>query len=250
MTRRQLVRYEMLRRVRDFGTIYEGRFPDTSVGGQAFAVIRGVVDDMSGQAMVRMAALQEGTRAREEARRVLRQQLQAIARTAKIIARTAPGFDDGFRMPDRTNDQVLTTAGRLFANGAEPLAAQFIAYGLPDTFVATLRAQVTLLEASIAAYEDGNRDRAGADAQTEAALQIGRDAVTRLDLIVANQFRGDVTALAQWRRDRLTRAAYRKAPPAEPATGTASPNPEATRTTEDDAIASATAAADTQAVLS
>jgi hypothetical protein len=228
MTRRQIVRFEMLRRVRDFGAVHAAKLADTSVGGQAFATVRTIVDDLGDQAKVKMATIGEGLRAKKQARQVLALQLGEIARTAKIIALTVPRFDDGFRLPARRSDQVLITAGRLFTEAAEPVAAQFIAHGMPEAFVTTLRAQVQHFEESIAVCEEGNRDQAAAQATIAAALAAGKDAVTRLDIVVANHFKGDVATLAQWRRDRVQRSAYRQhsEPPADQPTPAPVPGPE------------------------
>jgi len=180
MTRRQLVRFEMLRRVRDFGAVHAAQFAEGSAGGQAFATVRTIVDDLGDQAKVKMATRGEGFRAKKQARLALAHQLDEIARTAKIIARTTLRFDDGFRLPARRNDQVLITAGRLFAEAAEPVGAQFVALGMSETFLTTLRAQLQQFEESIAACEDGSRGQAAANAQIAAALMAGMDAVTRV----------------------------------------------------------------------
>ena len=227
MTKGQIVRYEMLRRVRDFGVAHQAEFPAGSVGGQAFATVGAAVDDLIAQATVKMATAQEGFRAKKQAREVLAKQLDEIARTAKVIARTTPRFDDGFRLPKRRNDQLLVTAGRLFVEGAQPVAAQFTAHGLPDRFIPTLQASLQQFEEAITACEDGSREQASAQAQIKATLATGTDAVTRLDVIIANQFKDDVATAAQWRRDRHQRAAYRREPPEPPASPTApKPGPE------------------------
>jgi hypothetical protein len=224
MTKGQIVRYEMLRRVRDFGVAHQAQFLAASVGGQAFATVGAVLDDLIAQATLTMATAQEGFRAKKQARQVLAKQLDEIARTAKVIARTTQRFDDGFRLPRRRNDQLLVTAGRLFVDGAQPVAAQFTAHGLPESFIPTLQASLQQFEEAIAACEDGSREQASAQAQIKAKLATGRDAVTCLDVIIANQFKDDVATVAQWRRDRHQRAAYRREPP-EPVTSPTAPKP-------------------------
>lgn len=210
MTKRQIVRLEMLRRVRDFGTLHQAQFTDGSAARSAFTAVAAALDGLSANHKTKMAAAQEGFRAKKIARRTLSRQLDDIARSAKIIARTTPGFDDGFRLPERRNDQVLTTAARLFLDRAEPLAAQFTAFGLPQVFLVTLRAQLQIFETAIAACEDGSRDSAAAQAEIKAALVAGMEAVARLDIIITNHFKDDVAALASWQRDRQLRVAYRQ----------------------------------------
>lgn len=212
MTKRQIVRLEMLRRVRDFGTLHQAQFAEGTAGRSAFDAVAAVLDGLSANHKAKMAAAQEGFRAKKVARRALSRHLDDIARSAKIIARSTPGFDDGFRLPERRNDQVLITAARLFLERTEPLSAQFLAFGLPQAFLTTLREQLQAFEAAIAACEDGSRDSAAAQAEIKAALVAGSEAVARLDIIVANHFKRDVSALASWERDRQLRAAYRQRP--------------------------------------
>ena len=229
MTRRQIVRLEMLRRVRDFGTLHQAQFPDGSPGRNAFDAVAAALDGLGTNHKAKMAAAQEGFRAKKQGRRALVGELENIARAAKFIARTTPGFDDGFRLPERRNDQVFITGAKLFLERAQPQEAQFIAFGLPPTFLQTLRTHLQAFESAIAACEDGSRDSAAAQAAIEAAIRAGMDGVIRLDIIVANHFKGDVATLASWERDRQLRTAYpqRSAPeaPANPTTGSNPPAP-------------------------
>ncbi len=212
MTKRQIVKLEMFRRVRDYGTKHQAHFPQGSSGAQAFSVIANVLDGMSAGHKAKLAAAQEGFRTKKVVRVELRQQLEHIEMAARTIARTRPGYDDGFRLPERLNDQVLQSAAKLFLDKSAPLAAELTAFGLPDNFIERLQTTLQRFEAAIAACEDGNRESASAQAAIEADIAAGMEAITRLEIIIANTFRDDVSARAQWTRDRQQRAAYRQRP--------------------------------------
>jgi hypothetical protein len=47
-----------------------------------------------------------------------------------------------FPMPNSVSDQTLLTTGRKFVRDAEPLRSQFLAHGMPASFVADLNALV------------------------------------------------------------------------------------------------------------
>ena len=137
MTRMEMRRYAMLARVRDFGQAHRDLFPESSVGGQAFATVAAAVAELSEHAVAKMSSAREGIRAMKDARHWLVDRLEAIARTARAIAADRPGFDDSFRLPRQYSNAALATIARVFIQDAEATKDQFVAHGLPDTFVAT-----------------------------------------------------------------------------------------------------------------
>ena len=78
-------RYEMLVRVRDFGVTQTALFPPASLGGQAFAAVAKAVNDLDGHAASQYSgrgAAREGAASKAAAREALRDDIEAIARTA------------------------------------------------------------------------------------------------------------------------------------------------------------------------
>src|SRR5262245_19981241 len=87
-------RYEMLVRVRDFGATFADRFPPSSLGGQAFATVKAAVDALSEHAASLMSGkgtAREGTTSKAVTREALRDDLEAIIRTARALALDTPG---------------------------------------------------------------------------------------------------------------------------------------------------------------
>ena len=60
MTRMEMRRYGMLGRVRDFGQAHRDLFPESSVGGQAFATVAAAVAELSDHAVAKMSSRARG----------------------------------------------------------------------------------------------------------------------------------------------------------------------------------------------
>ena len=220
MTRMEMRRYAMLARVRDFGQAHRDLFPESSVGGQAFATVAAAVAELSEHAVAKMSSAREGIRAKTEARHGLIDRLEAIARTAHAIAVDRPGFDDSFKLPRQHSDEALVTIARVFIQDAEATKGQFVAHGLADTFLAELQKLLEKFEQAARDREAGRSARIAAHAGIERALLAGLAAVRKLDVIVANQLQHDSTVLAVWEGERRldsTRRPKATAPTINPA---------------------------------
>ena len=204
--------YEMLVRVRDFGEANSHLFPASSVAGEAFAAVAAAVTQLSEHAVSRMSTLRGGAAAAATARGALRDRLEAVVRTARVLREETPGLEDKFELPDQPADQELVTAGRLFARDAEPLKARFIAHALPETFLADLTQGVEQFEQAIRGRDAERDGNIAAKASIDAALEAGLAAVRKLDGIVANHLHDDRVTMAVWNRDR--RVGYRNRPKA------------------------------------
>src|SRR5687767_978245 len=103
-------RYEMLVRVRDFGAANAHLFPASGLSGKAFVAVGEAVNALSTHAASQFSgrgAAREGTASKGVAREALRDDLDAIVRTAHALALDMPGVDDKFEMPRVNSDQAL-----------------------------------------------------------------------------------------------------------------------------------------------
>jgi hypothetical protein len=207
-------RYEMLVRVRDFGAKYAERFPSSSLGGQAFATVTAAVAELSQHTASLLSGrgtTREGVTSKAVAREALRDDLDAIVRTARAIALDTPGIDDKFRAPRGNGDQTLLSAARAFASDAAPLAPQFLAHDMPADFLEDLEKDVKEFEAAIHGRETGKDINVAARASLEGSMEAGLAAVRRLDAVVPTRLRDDAAAVAVWERAR--RIEYRRGKP-------------------------------------
>lgn len=199
--------YGMLVRVRDFGKSYGHLFPESSVGRQTFAEVAAAVKELDAHALMHMTALVSASAGQKAiARGALRDALQAISQTARVLANDAPGLDKQFELPRPATDQAMLTAGRKFARDVEPFAQPFIAHGMKTTFVDDLVALVDNLEHALTTRGMGRDERLAARASTKAAVSAGVAAVRRLNVIVTNALKNDDVTRTVWDSDR--RVAY------------------------------------------
>lgn len=206
-------KYQMFARVRIFGTEHAADFAPNSMGTQLFATLSGVIDSLDQHASTKASktgAAFQGTATRGEARQALREDLEAINRTARVMSGDIPGLNDKFRLPPTDNDQLLLSAARAFLADATPLKAQFIAHELPADFLEDLQADIEAFEAAVNAQSSGVGQRIAAGAAIEAAIDQGVATVRKLDAIVKNKYSNDPAVLAQWASASHTERAPRR----------------------------------------
>ena len=120
MTDRQLRQYQMLLRLRDFGTAHAKRFAEGTLAAEAFGSIGNALTQLNTYAVDRLAVRRQSAKARSAARAALVNMMDAISRTARGLQEQAPGFPNTFLMPKRRSAQTVLTAARLFARDVEP----------------------------------------------------------------------------------------------------------------------------------
>jgi hypothetical protein len=199
MTSQELRNYQMLGRVRDFGTAHRDLFPARSVAGKLFAAVAAAADELQQHETTESAGRggeQEGVASKAAARASLRRQVSAIAKTAR--ASEVPGLSLGkFRASLACGDERLLSQARTFLKEAKPFADTFVAHELPPDFLSQLRAAIEAFEQAMAARASGRNQRVGARASIEATMEAGLRAVRRLGDIVPNRLQ-DPSAVALW----------------------------------------------------
>jgi len=200
-------RLEMLTRVRDFGVTHAAEFPAASLGGEQFAVVGQVVEELTRLATTQSTgagAARQGSASRAEARDALREDLQAIARTARAMSLDVTGLENKFRLPRSGSDQSLLTSARAFAADAAPLKSDFIRHEMPADFLDDLNADIEAFERAVNSQNTGKGAQVTATAAIDAAVERGLNALQRLDAVVRNKFRNDPARLAAWESARHT----------------------------------------------
>ena len=220
MTTDQLVRFNMFVRVLQFLEAFASLCPEGSTARQALEGLRAAVAALNQDAATRVSRQQQGVERKPVARDALARKLDAIARTARMIAKTIPGFDEPFQLPRPVKYAVVLTAGHAFLRDAEPLAAQFIAHGMAADFVDDLRKALTAFEEAHAEREAGVVARSSAREGVRNAVKAANAAVNTIDLIVRYQHTADSEMQSAWQRARLLggRRARKATTPKEPIT--------------------------------
>jgi hypothetical protein len=213
-------RCAMLVRVKEFGAAHAELFPRGSVAAQTLAAVRAAADQLNayGTSEARGLRAASGSATRKAiARESLRSQLDAIARTAAVLPDAGSRLEGKFHTRGVQSDHTLVTVARAFVNDLAPLAAEFVAHGMPKSVHADL-------QAAVQAFEDATKERAGArDAHVTAhagitvTMNTALAAVARLDAVVTNTLRDNPTLLAAWVSARRVERVRAAEPPAAPA---------------------------------
>jgi len=194
-------RLQMYVRVDAFGDSHVAEFAANSIGMRLFVDLKAVIADLKARAAEELSgrgSARAGTGSRAEARRELREFLEALRRTARAMEEAGNPISLEFRMPPKGNDQDLLNAGRAARVKAEALKAQFIAHELDANFLEQLDASIATLEKSMTDQSSGVGDHVAANAAIDEAIERGNEIVRKLDAIVRNKYANNVGVLAEW----------------------------------------------------
>ena len=183
-------------RMRGFLAQRTADFSQTSMAHQLTNELTGLIEDLEASASdqaLRDGQVRQHTTTRGDARRALREDLEAINRTARLM-----GLEDTFRLPPARNDELLLAAAEAFAASAFPLKAQFIAREMPSDFLEDLNADIAAFKAAIAAQGDALGDRVAARSTISQTIDRLMEIRDQLDVIVKNKYANDPAVLAEW----------------------------------------------------
>ncbi len=226
MNHHEARRYDMFRRVRDFGAAHAADFPANSLGSTLFAAISATVAEIDHVTSARtssVGASRQGTESKELARETLLDDMEAITITARAIALDNHGLENKFRIPRNASDLGVLTAARAFLVDATPLAAEFTRREMPADFLDDLRQSISDMEQAMTERNHHRESGVGATVALGEVIARGMKEVKQLNAVVHNRYRNDAAKLAAWVSASHTERPKRKAgqsdqPPAEPET--------------------------------
>jgi hypothetical protein len=216
MTKRQYRQYAMLVRVRNFGDAHKEPFPEGSEGSKAFGVVSATVAQVDAFTNAKLTARRQSKKEKLAAKLALAARIGAIARTARVMAKTVVGADAKFPLPTRQSDVAVLQSGRVFVEEATAAKDAFIRCGLPATFLDELQQAVATLEQAINGRSAGKTDAVVAQKGIRSMLKKGVDAVASLDVLVANAFGHDHDTMNAWKTVRHVELAGKSAPVGAP----------------------------------
>jgi len=164
------------------------------------------------------------------ARSALVDLLVKVEQTERVLAVAHPGLKLRFELSESVGDRRLLGIARQFASDAAAQAAEFVAHGMPATFVMDLEQRTVTFEATLQQRGASREEQVAARARMAALLAAALAAVRTLDVIVANHLASDPVTQAVWKRDRPVPYPYRSrkgvAAPAPTPIGSEPPAPE------------------------
>lgn len=215
---------EMFLRLKDFGASHT-EVPATTIWPQLLTDMNSVLADLHGHVsseQVGKGTAFAGTTTRAAGREALREDIEAIVRTARVIGEDKPGFDDKFRMPRGDNDQaMLDLAMGIAAIVADAaVKAEFINHAMPADFVEDLNGDIAALQEAISNQSGGVAGRKSAGVSIDETIGRGMMIARKMDAVVKNFYRNNAAVLSEWETARhVERAPRRKKtpPPSTPA---------------------------------
>jgi hypothetical protein len=201
MNTKERKQYETMLKIRQFGEQHAADFPVGTFAGDTFTALNQTIETLRQFALAEdthRTGKRQGTTVKSVQRENLVEDLRAINRSARAMARRIPGVDEKFRVPLRGSDREFITTARRFAAEAESLQVEFLNYELPADFLADLREDITAFEKSL---EDRTAARSGvvtATAAIDEGMSAGLGIIRDLDAVVRNRYRNDPTTLAAW----------------------------------------------------
>ncbi len=219
-------RYNMLVRVKEFGSTHADLFPPGSLGAGTFAELATAIDRLDGHTVAQAsgrANAQTGALSKAAARQALRAAVEAIVSMARGIAVATPEVGKTFQLPRNTRDKELATTARQFVSDAAPYAAAFVARGLSSTFVADLQGKLDAFERASNVHAAARQAHITARADITAAVASAIAIVQQLDPIVEYRIDTDPGLLAAWQSARHVDRTGVSA--SKPVAGTTAPQP-------------------------
>lgn len=199
MNDRDRRRYEAVARVAQFGVdnaadfsgFIAGKFSEIAAKSTEIETIAGTKESEFGEFG---QAFEQKATAREN----LREDMAAIARTARAMEYQFDGISDLFQYRRNLPDAQLLARARAFFDDSAAYESDFVDYGLSATFRDELKNAADAFEASMDTGATATAERVAATADVSARVAEGMQLIRVLDAPVRNVYAGNVGKLAAW----------------------------------------------------
>ena len=199
MTQEELDVYNALNNIIPFAKSHAPGFATTSNAHTDFARIPAIITEIGPVDTNAGADESPETKKKAALIRNLWDDLKAIAKTARTISRSEPGFHVPYKLGDDSQVSVFNTAKDVLdALQAPGVAAKFIAFDMPATFVADLQADIGAIGGVGEDQDEDQQTGSRTTAKVRKLIKEGRELITRLDTSVRNRFRDAEEILAEW----------------------------------------------------
>ena len=209
--------YEALLRTNTFGTEYASTFPLTSKAIPAFARLPGIITEIGPVEQNPGTPSSPHVQSKEEACENLYALLKRIAKTAKDIDVTQPGFAADYRIQDDSQRGIIVTATafikKITENGHTP---QFVEYDLPADLLMILQGHLGAITNDAHGLTEDQMANVATTQEVRLLIKEGRALLKTLDAAVSNFYHNDPVILAKWRTASRIHRTGGSPPPPEP----------------------------------
>ena len=209
VTKAERLKYERLRRVRNFVEHAANLFPDGSPGQEAMVALNDAIAEIDTLYVRKLSAEGEMRRSSVRSRAALISHMKSITKTARALGIAGAGTSKRFRMPTSESHAALANAARSFLDDTA-LFPDLARMGMRPAFLADMRGHLEAFEEATAARRTGRARRAAAQAGLNAAFARAFRALHTLDVVISNVVHADTVLLGVWKW------AYRAPKPSKP----------------------------------
>jgi hypothetical protein len=129
--------------------------------------------------------------------------LSTLHRISAIAGVGDPTADIRFRIPGRSvSHMAFLTAAQVIRNKAAAVKDQLLGFGMPDTLLDRLTANIARYEAAVSVKAQARASHVGATAELNAVADAIMETVRHLDVLFELRFRDDGESLAAWKSAR------------------------------------------------
>ncbi len=191
--------YQTLEGVRTFATTYAGAFPPGSQAARDFDRVNQLLTLIGKPDLNLGVPASPATGAKGALIDEVREDLVAIAETARSIARREPGFAASFRLGDDTQVDILADAATFLKNLQDSAVVdKFIAYAMDPNFVQDLINDLAAIDGKTGEQDEDQQDATGDTARIRSLIKEGREVIRSLRTSVKNLYRRDPEVMAKW----------------------------------------------------
>jgi hypothetical protein len=199
----------------EFDDVNAADYADLEEAAAQFAIVRDVIEKLDlYTADQTSGARSQAVEVKSVIRLAMRRKMTRIAKTARALNFSDPGFRRLFRVPDDDNDQLLIATAREFVEQATIHIADFKRLGIGQALITALAADIAALEAAIGAKAAAQTEGVGATAGVDFEIERGMKAEIILDAIMDNVYDDNPVKKAEWQSARHVRR-INSAPAAE-----------------------------------
>jgi len=192
---RQFERYQ---RCLDFIAQHSKEFGPKSQAVKIKDQLQAVVDELSQSKQSAPKTPRTSSSQKQKANNDLRQALNKIARTAKVIAAHEEGFKNTFALPDKRRKSELAEAARQFLKDGEKESAQFEAFEMRKDFLDDLKAKLDAYEAAQGSSKPAAKGPKANPEGDSAIIAKGTHLMESLETLMENKFHNNEQLLADW----------------------------------------------------
>ncbi len=205
--------YDRFIRVQRFGVENAADFPENSTVRKLFADLDLLIAELAAAAASQdTGARRAATLTKNRTREALIDDLKAIARTSRTVAKTVPELRGKFTLSNTPSDKSLLSTARAFTNYATPHREKFIELDLPENFLEDLAADVEAFANAANNLLGELNNRSAATQTLRDAIRRGLSTVGNLDTVIQNRFRGNNLKLKEWERAKTRRTSVGRGP--------------------------------------